>query len=188
MKLKYRWQMLTNMAAETWRLLGLWASLESVQRHWGMANNKGFSGQGHRLVTMSNGKYLGRDMRPTNFCGDAFEVPRDHLDIIWDFCADYMKTLYENVWKHERCSHPHEDVVVEWDGDEEIGWIKRTRCWKCGGAYLGGPEDVDRYMDEEDRRPDLITVRPEPGYPQDYAANDVSEIDYKESPRYAYCD
>lgn len=48
----------------------------------------------------------------------------------------------------------------EWDGDNDYGWYKQHCCNRCGG-YVGNPnDDVDRYLPQDQRRPDLIKGNP----------------------------
>ena len=80
------------------------------------------------------------------------------------FVTDFFRTVKKNAFKYARCTHPHECVYGEIEGDDEIGFVRQTLCGRCGD-YVG-PEDIDRYRPEADRKPEDIS--PPTYYPRDY--------------------
>src|SRR3546814_7894836 len=71
-------------------------------------------------------------------------------DVVFDFVFDILRTFWKNVFITNRCSHPHQYVRQEWDGDQDVGYIKQHRCSRCHD-YISG-NDIDQYLPEQMRR------------------------------------
>src|SRR3546814_4002530 len=50
---------------------------------------------------------------------ENIRVARDYLDVVFDFVFDILRTFWKNVFITSRCSHPHQYVRQEWDGDQD---------------------------------------------------------------------
>lgn len=114
-------------------------------------------------------RQFGRPVRYIEFSGahnwkDRIEVKRDRFDQIWDFMYYEISLYINNIFRVERCTHPHDKVVAAWDGDREIGYWRQLQCYDCGG-YLASEDDVDRYANE--RHPEMIEEMPRPFWAED---------------------
>src|SRR3546814_12676652 len=67
---------------------------------------------------------------------ENIRVARDYLDVVFDFVFDILRTFWKNVFITSRCSHPHQYVRQEWDGDQDVGYIKQHRCSQIGRAHV----------------------------------------------------
>lgn len=191
MLLKLRIKRLRNMASEWLRLTRVrLLSWDSIRIHWRMYGlNSKASGMSFReleLVYLSpvapNRYSEGHNSDfPRGFTSrtETIKIKRDYLDVVLDFIADYVRNFYRNIFVTARCSHPHYDVRQEWDGDEEVGYVQQHRCRRCSD-YISG-NDIDQYLPEHERRPDLIHLEPKPFLMEDESINDDGY-----DPRYEY--
>lgn len=181
MLLRHRIKRLRNMAQEAARLIRVrLLSWDSIRLSWRMHGlNPKRSGTAWREVELTYRMDLetaGRSPSPHHPRSEAFpngyvertetvRISRDYLDVIFDFVADYVVNLYQNIFVTTRCNHPHQHVRVEVDGDEEVGYVIQHRCNICRG-YIA-EEDVDQYLPEILRRPDLIMPANRPAFMDD---------------------
>lgn len=147
-----------NMWTEFKRVMSVcifnWQSTRSA---WRMASIRDdHLGRPHRPILCSDGTFL-KDPDKHNQWSyqNSLYVKRDYFDWVWDFLADRIGLVLNNVFVVERCNHPHDEVIEDWDGDSEVGYIKQVECRKCRG-YLGSRDDVDRYLPADQRKPDMI--------------------------------
>src|SRR3546814_19523669 len=87
---------------------------------------------------------------------ENIRVARDYLDVVFDFVFDILRTFWKNVFITSRCSHPHQYVRQEWDGDQDVGYIKQHRCSRCHDYIYGN--DIDQYLPEQMRRSEERSV------------------------------
>lgn len=148
--MKYPQSRLRNGFNEAMRLLKNFSNWDSIRHEWRFYSRTGPFGTAHRFIPMKGEPDL--------------MVERDLFDQIWDFSRFWLSLFYLNVWIEQRCSHPHDDVKIEWDGDEETGYYKQTYCHRCQG-YLSR-DDIDRYLPEPERHPEKVVEPPYPREPQ----------------------
>src|SRR3546814_15463029 len=68
---------------------------------------------------------------------ENIRVARDYLDVVFDFVFDILRTFWKNVFITSRCSHPHQSVSQEWDGVQDVGYLKQHRCSRCHDYNTG---------------------------------------------------
>lgn len=98
--------------------------------------------------------------------GSQITIPTDLADRVFVFLEDFFHTIGNFSFKYAKCTHPHECVYQDIEGDEDYGFAKQTLCSKCG-TYVD-KDDVDRYRPDEHRKPDDIS--PPIYYPRGYLA------------------
>jgi len=96
--------------------------------------------------------------------GTHIFVKNDAADRLFERISIFWRDLIRYGIRPAVCTHPHESVYKELEGDDEIGFITQKRCECCGG-YVS-KETIDRYRSEQDRRPNDIS--PPIYYPRDY--------------------
>lgn len=87
-------------------------------------------------------------------------MKRDLYDQILDTVLDIFKLFWKNIFVIETCTHPHQNVWIEWEGEPEYGYFSQHTCDRCGGFL--SIEDVDRYLPLTHRHPDFIKGNPIP--------------------------
>lgn len=92
--------------------------------------------------------------------GVQVTMKRDLFDQVLDTVLNIFKLFWRNIFIQETCTHPHERVWIEWEGEREYGFFSQHMCDKCGG-YLS-IDDVDRYLPPNHRHPDFIKGNPVP--------------------------
>lgn len=161
-KLRYQITRLQNMGKEFIRLSKLYMFKNKrgenhFQFEWKMNDYRSDTtfGRPYKLLSVYG------DPKNPSWCrpwyddnGNEVKVARDLYDQILDTVLGILKLFWRNIFVIETCTHPHDKVWIEWDGEREYGYTKQHRCNACGG-YLS-VEDVDRYLPPESRRPMLI--------------------------------
>src|SRR3546814_14450957 len=74
---------------------------------------------------------------------ENIRVERDYLDAVFDFVYDILRTFWKNVFITSRCSHPHQYVRQEWDGDQDVCYIMQHGCSRCHDYIYGNDNDKD---------------------------------------------
>lgn len=121
--------------------------------HWfRFRNDSDLARSDKRMVKFTDGSYI--------------FVKNDAADRLFERLSIFWKDIVEIAVRRSVCTHPHESVFEEIEGDDEIGFVTQTRCENCG-CYVD-LEEIDRYRPEQDRRQDDIS--PPIYYPRDYFA------------------
>ena len=181
MLLEFRIKRLRKMAQEFARLVRVQLlSWDSIRLNWRMNGlDKKQSGMPWREVEITyhmdletagrapSDRYPRSKAFPRGYVErtEKVRVSRDYLDVVFDFVFDILRTFWKNVFITSRCSHPHQYVRQEWDGDQDVGYIQQHRCSRCHD-YISC-DDIDQYLPEQLRRPDLILFAPKPVFMED---------------------
>lgn len=134
-----------------------------VSSHWFIFRNDfDLTRSDKKMVKFTDGSYI--------------FVEKDAADRLFERLSTFWKDLIEITVRCSVCTHPHESVFKEIEGDDEIGFVTQTICENCG-CYVD-LEEIDRYRPEQDRR--QADISPPIYYPRDYfAAGGKLHVDIK---------
>lgn len=160
-----------NMTKEFVRLTGFMFSPHHISIQFNLLGE-------HKTIPTSDG-YLLRD----EHTGELYLHKVDTFDRVLDVVTDFFKTYWRNVVVQCNCTHPHEHVHEEWEGDREYGYYRQLYCSKCQG-YLGD-EDIDQYRVERNVTGYHPGFRPQGWYDAEEVDNEVdSQYDWRDE---EYC-
>lgn len=131
----------------------------------------------YKVIRMTNDRLLPPQGEDISGHGAHYQ-PVDAFDRVLDVVMDTFKVYWRNVVVQNNCSHPHDRVYEEWEGDREYGYYRQMYCAKCLG-YLS-EEHIDRYSVERNQDGYHKMARPKADweYQEDDDAYDPYDNDY----------